>query len=111
MNKMLLKYTHFCRPVGSDIAKGEKVLEKSQKIGPSELGILATVGAARVTCYRLPVVGVMSTGNEVSHQIDLLWFFCGCLRCVFICFSFFDYFKFGISETISANIVNKRFPH
>lgn len=103
MNKMLLKYTHFCRPVGSDIAKGEKVLEKSQKIGPSELGILATVGAARVTCYRLPVVGVMSTGNEVSHQIDLLWFFCG--------LSFFDYFKFGISETISANIVNKRFPH
>lgn len=111
MNMMYLKNIYFCSPVGSDIAKGEKVLEKSQKIGPSELGILATVGAARVTCYRLPVVGVMSTGNEVSHQIDLLWFFSGRLRCVFICFSFFDYFKFGISETISANIVNKRFPH
>lgn len=75
MNTTLLKYTYFCRPVGSDIVKGEKVLEKSQKIGPSELGILATVGAARVTCYKLPVVGVMSTGNEVSHiTIDLPWF-------------------------------------
>lgn len=60
------------RPVGSDIAKGEKVLEKSQKIGPSELGILATVGAARVTCYRLPVVGVMSTGNELVEPDEAL---------------------------------------
>lgn len=62
---LTLSYTLFDRSVGSDIAKGEQVLEKSQKIGPSELGILATVGAVRVTCYKLPVVGVMSTGNEV----------------------------------------------
>lgn len=58
-------------PVGSDIAKGEKVLQKFQKIGPSELGILATVGATTVTCYKLPVVGVMSTGNEVSHLLPM----------------------------------------
>ncbi|XP_056022350.1 gephyrin-like isoform X2 [Ostrea edulis] len=60
------------RPVGSDIAKGEKVLQKFQKIGPSELGILATVGATTVTCYKLPVVGVMSTGNELLEPAEVL---------------------------------------
>nr|XP_022331170.1 gephyrin-like isoform X2 [Crassostrea virginica] len=66
------KHGQDIRSVGSDIAKGEQVLEKSQKIGPSELGILATVGAVRVTCYKLPVVGVMSTGNELLEPDEAL---------------------------------------
>ncbi|KAK3599643.1 hypothetical protein CHS0354_029103 [Potamilus streckersoni] len=53
------------RPIGSDIPKGEKVLSKGQRLGPSEIGILATVGVAEVKCFRQPVVGVMSTGNEL----------------------------------------------
>ncbi|KAL3873898.1 hypothetical protein ACJMK2_036977 [Sinanodonta woodiana] len=53
------------RPIGSDIPKGEKVLAKGQRLGPSEIGILATVGVAEVRCFRQPVVGVMSTGNEL----------------------------------------------
>jgi len=57
--------TLVCRPVGSDIAKGQKVLNAGQHIGPSELGILATVGVTKVRCYRQPTVGIMSTGNEV----------------------------------------------
>ena len=56
---------HF-RPTGSDIAKGQRVLAKGQKLGPSELGILATVGVTEVRCHRKPVIGVMSTGNEVN---------------------------------------------
>lgn len=54
------------RKIGSDIAAGEKVLCKGQRLGPSELGILATVGVTEVKCVRSPVVGIMSTGNEVS---------------------------------------------
>ena len=42
------------------------MLAKGQKLGPSELGILATVGVTEVRCHRKPVIGVMSTGNEVS---------------------------------------------
>ncbi|XP_062572410.1 gephyrin-like [Saccostrea cucullata] len=60
------------RNVGSDIAKGEKVLEKYQKIGPSELGILATVGATKVFCYKFPVIGIMSTGNELLEPDEAL---------------------------------------
>ena len=41
------------------------MLAKGQKLGPSELGILATVGVTEVRCHRKPVIGVMSTGNEV----------------------------------------------
>ena len=54
------------RPVGSDIAQGSRVLPKFSKLGPAELGILATVGAARVSVFKLPVVGILSTGNELQ---------------------------------------------
>ncbi|WAR19582.1 GEPH-like protein [Mya arenaria] len=55
------------RKVGSDIAEGEKVLQKGQHLGPSEISILATVGVTEVNCFRQPVVGVMSTGNELCE--------------------------------------------
>jgi gephyrin len=53
------------RKNGSDIGMGEKVLSKGQKLGPSELGILATFGVTKVKSFKPPVIGVMSTGNEV----------------------------------------------
>lgn len=60
------------RPVGSDIKAGEIVLRKGQRLGPSELGILATVGVTTVNCYKLPIVGVMSTGNELLEPDEPL---------------------------------------
>lgn len=54
------------RPVGCDIEKGQLILSHGMRLGPSELGLLATVGVTQVKCYKLPRVGVMSTGNEVS---------------------------------------------
>lgn len=62
-------FPFFHRAVGSDIKAGQVVLSKGQCLGPSELGILATVGVTHVTCYRLPIVGVMSTGNEVCIAV------------------------------------------
>lgn len=53
------------RSVGSDIQSNEKVLRKGQHIGAPELGLLATVGVTEVPCYKLPVVGIMSTGTEL----------------------------------------------
>ncbi|XP_045171421.2 gephyrin-like isoform X1 [Mercenaria mercenaria] len=60
------------RKIGSDIALGEKVLCKGQKLGPSELGILATVGVTHIRCFKYPVVGVMSTGNELLEPGETL---------------------------------------
>ena len=60
---------HYCynRGVGSDIAKGEKILQAGICLGPAEIGVLATVGVTSVTCYRKPSVGIMSTGTEVRY--------------------------------------------
>lgn len=53
------------RRVGSDIEKGQRILAQKTKLGPSDLGLLATVGAASVNVYKLPRIAVLSTGNEV----------------------------------------------
>ena len=65
---LLIVYFHllYGRPIGFDIQKNAKILEKGQKLGPSELGLLATVGVTKVPSYKQPSVGVMSTGNEVK---------------------------------------------
>lgn len=53
------------RPIGHDIKRGECVLAKGTHMGPSEIGLLATVGVTEVEVNKFPVVAVMSTGNEV----------------------------------------------
>ena len=37
--------------MGFDIAKGEQVLAMGERLGPSELGLLAAVGVTRVSTY------------------------------------------------------------
>lgn len=51
------------RPIGCDISVGEKVLSKGTLLGPSEMGLLATVGVSSVLAVRKPVVAVLSTGT------------------------------------------------
>lgn len=55
------------REIGSDMQPGELVIEAGDKIGPSEIGLLATLGITEVTCQVSPVVGVMSTGDELVN--------------------------------------------
>ncbi|EFN52667.1 hypothetical protein CHLNCDRAFT_58800 [Chlorella variabilis] len=55
------------RQVGSDMAAGEVVLSAGHHIGAAEVGILATVGATKVTVHRKPHVAVLSTGDEVCE--------------------------------------------
>jgi molybdopterin biosynthesis enzyme len=40
------------RNIGSDIECGQKVLEKGSKLGPAELGILATVGVTQFKVFK-----------------------------------------------------------
>lgn len=51
--------------------KGQTVLEKSGILGASEIGIAAAAGIDTVTVYKMPRVGVLSTGNEVCMQTML----------------------------------------
>tara|TARA_R110002060_G_scaffold66650_3_gene75436 strand:+ start:86 stop:1387 length:1302 start_codon:yes stop_codon:yes gene_type:complete len=58
------------REVGSDIKKGEVILRKGEEISAvgGELGLLASVGRAKVKVYKRPVVGVLSTGDEIIEH-------------------------------------------
>ncbi|CAI4210646.1 unnamed protein product [Parascedosporium putredinis] len=58
------------REVGSDIKQGTKIMSKGEKISGvgGELGLLAAVGVAEVETYSRPVVGVLSTGDEIVEH-------------------------------------------
>src|SRR5438034_8483331 len=53
------------RPAGEDIRRGQTVLLRGTGIGPWEIGVLATLGWAKVPVTRRPNVAVLSTGDEV----------------------------------------------
>ncbi|HQP32281.1 MAG TPA: molybdopterin molybdotransferase MoeA [Deltaproteobacteria bacterium] len=50
---------------GEDIKAGTVVLKRGALLGPSQIGILASLRLASVPCTRRPVVAVLSTGDEV----------------------------------------------
>ncbi len=53
------------RRAGEDIARDEVVLTAGTRIGPAELGVLASVGAVEVACRRRPRVAVVTSGDEL----------------------------------------------
>jgi molybdopterin molybdotransferase len=53
------------RGVGEDIEPGKTVLGAGARIGPAELGVLASLGAATVACHRRPRVSVLTSGDEL----------------------------------------------
>ena len=55
------------RRIGSDVKKGTVAVNKGQVLGPSEIGILAALGLKQVKVQKIPVVAVLSVGNNVSE--------------------------------------------
>ncbi|MEK7445752.1 MAG: gephyrin-like molybdotransferase Glp [candidate division NC10 bacterium] len=53
------------RPRGEDMRAGDSVLERGRVLGPAEIGLLATLGHQPVRVVRRPVVGILSTGDEL----------------------------------------------
>jgi len=50
---------------GSDVMAGETVLRRGQVLGSRETGVLAAIGADKVTVRRRPIVAIVSTGDEI----------------------------------------------
>jgi len=48
-----------------DFRKGEIVLPTGRRLSPQDTGVLAAAGCASVPVTRKPVVGIISTGNEL----------------------------------------------
>ncbi len=53
------------RPAGEDMRRGQTVLPSAIEIGPWEIGVLATLGWAKVPVIRRPHVALLGTGDEV----------------------------------------------
>ncbi|KAK1812553.1 hypothetical protein LTR12_013040 [Friedmanniomyces endolithicus] len=55
------------REVGSDVKAGDVVMKKGEGITAvgGEFGLLVSVGTREVSVYKRPVVGVLSTGDEI----------------------------------------------
>ena len=51
--------------VGEDIKKGDVILRSGEKIRPQEAGMLAALGKETVKVYKKPLIGIISTGDEV----------------------------------------------
>lgn len=64
----LFVYLLICyRPIGCDIRKGSLILNPYKSIGPAEMGLLAACGCKLVTVFKLPTVGILSTGDELQE--------------------------------------------
>ncbi|KAI9298035.1 Molybdopterin binding protein [Neoconidiobolus thromboides FSU 785] len=59
----------FVREIGSDLKKGQILLEKYQIINesnfPSILGLLSSANIQKIKVFKTPIVGVFSSGNEL----------------------------------------------
>jgi len=50
---------------GEDIRKGDRVLERGRVLRPQDIGVLASIRMVEMKVTRRPVVGIISTGNEL----------------------------------------------
>ena len=56
------------RAAGSDVRAGEVVLTPGTVLRPAHLGVLASIGRLTVRAHRRPLVGVLSTGDELVND-------------------------------------------
>ncbi len=55
----------FVRPKGQDLPAGKVVLQRSRKLQPQDIGLLATLGITAVKVFQRTRVAVLSTGDEI----------------------------------------------
>ncbi len=53
------------RSAGEDVVAGDVILPRGTRLGPAEIGLLASVGQATVRVARRPRVAILATGSEL----------------------------------------------
>jgi len=53
-----------------DVKKGDTVLKSGTLLQPQHIAVLASVGAVKPSVYKKPIVGVISTGDELVEPQD-----------------------------------------
>ena len=57
---------------GSDMKESDLLLNKGDELNPGKIGVLLSQGFREIDVYKKPVLGVVSTGNELISQGDNL---------------------------------------
>jgi molybdopterin molybdotransferase len=60
------------RYAGEDIRGGDTVLQSGVRLGPAELGVLASSARSAVSCHRRPTVSILTTGDELIEPEEAL---------------------------------------
>jgi len=55
------------RKAGEDVKAGTTILKKGQRLRPQDIGLAASVGAAKLSVYNILKVGIFSTGDELRE--------------------------------------------
>jgi molybdopterin molybdotransferase len=61
-----------CKCAGENIKKGDKVLQKGDRLRSADVGILASLNYTAVKVYRRPTVSIVSTGDELAETGEKL---------------------------------------
>ncbi len=56
-----------CKCAGENIKKGDKVLQKGDRLRSADVGILASLNYTTVRVYKQPSVSIISTGDELAE--------------------------------------------
>lgn len=91
------------RPVGCDVQKGQCVLHSGCILNPPQLGILASVGLQVIKVVKAPLIGLLSTGDEIieaGREISngKIWDSNKTLLMALLVKYNFEYIDFGISK-------------
>jgi molybdopterin molybdotransferase len=54
-----------------DFSKGDVVIHRGKRLTSQDIGVLAAVGCIRVPVFLRPIIGVLSTGNELVSSTEV----------------------------------------
>ncbi len=55
---------------GEDVRKGEKVVSQGTKLNPYDMGMISGLGISEVEVVKRPLIGVLSTGDEIQDPLS-----------------------------------------
>ncbi|XP_029174355.1 gephyrin-like [Nylanderia fulva] len=100
------------RPIGFEIKKGERILEKYSRIGPAEIGLLSYCGITEVIVIKQKLVGILSIGDELEEPGEILglnynYDSSGLILITLLKQQDFDILDFGITNDNVESIISK----
>ena len=57
---------------GEDLKQGEAILKSGKKLGAADIGTLAAIGTVQIPVFSRPIVGIISTGDELVPPCESL---------------------------------------